>query len=209
MKSRKCKVFYLILLLILFETIMYCLVKLTPMKVNLIGTDMDANIPFVSEFVYAYISWYIMLFIVPYWFYKCSVKSFNKYYLIVLLSIIFVSIVYVLYPTTINRPNILVDGLSNWIVNLIYTIDTPALNCFPSMHCLISFVFIYLAIETKDISHKLKIFIIIWSILVILSTIFIKQHVLMDVISAFLISFVIYKLIDYISLFKKFKIISE
>jgi len=209
MKNKNFKVLILILLLVLYETFMYLITKLTPMDVNLIGNYLDNKIPFVSQFVYAYISWYAMLFIIPYIFYKKNVNSFNKYYIVILLCITLVSFIYMFYPTTINRADILLSGISGKLVNLIYKIDTPVLNCFPSMHCLVSFVFIYISLGDKNISKYLRIFIVLWSVLVILSTLFIKQHVLVDVISAFVLSILVYKLVGKIKFFKDFYVINH
>ena len=209
MKNKNFKVLILILLLVLYETFMYLITKLTPMDVNLIGNYLDNKIPFVSQFVYAYISWYAMLFIIPYIFYKKNVNSFNKYYIVILLCITLVSFIYMFYPTTINRADILLSGISGKLVNLIYKIDTPVLNCFPSMHCLVSFVFIYISLCDKNISKYLRIFIVLWSVLVILSTLFIKQHVLVDVISAFVLSILVYKLVGKIKFFKDFYVINH
>ena len=209
MKNKNFKVLILILLLVLYETFMYLITKLTPMDVNLIGNYLDNKIPFVSQFVYAYISWYAMLFIIPYIFYKKNVNSFNKYYIVILLCITLVSFIYMFYPTTINRADILLSGISGKLVNLIYKIDTPVLNCFPSMHCLVSFVFIYISLGDKNIYKYLRIFIVLWSVLVILSTLFIKQHVLVDVISAFVLSILVYKLVGKIKFFKDFYVINH
>lgn len=209
MKNKNFKVLILILLLVLYETFMYLITKLTPMDVDLIGNYLDNKIPFVSQFVYAYISWYAMLFIIPYIFYKKNVNSFNKYYIVILLCITLVSFIYMFYPTTINRADILLSGISGKLVNLIYKIDTPVLNCFPSMHCLVSFVFIYVSLGDKNISKYLRIFIVLWSVLVILSTLFIKQHVLVDVISAFVLSILVYKLVGKIKFFKDFYVINH
>lgn len=209
MKIVKDKVFIYILGLLLFQTSMYFMVKFTPAEVSLIGNSIDNKIPFISVFVYPYILWYLMLVIVPYLFYRYSEKDFNKYYITTFISVIVVSLIYVFYPTTINRAAIDATTVSGYIVKLIYTVDTPILNCFPSMHCLISFIFIYVSLNTRKMPKWLKLGIIILSILVIVSTLFIKQHVLVDVISAFAISIVIYTIVKFSKYLKDFNVIKH
>jgi len=63
---------------------------------------------------------------------------------------------------------------------------------FASMHCLICFLHIIITPNIRKLKTSIKIFIIIQSILIILSTLFIKQHVILDVIGAFLLCLTMY-----------------
>ncbi len=208
-EKNKIKVLIYIIGLLAFQTIIYFLAKYTPIEPHIVGNDIDNYIPFLSIFIYPYIFWYVMLTLVPYTLYNYNKKSFNRYYLTIAISIILVAIIYVLYPTTMNRPLLEVNSLSTFITELIYKADTPIRNCLPSMHCLISFVFIYSSLDTKELPIIHKILIVTLSTLVILSTVFIKQHVLIDVITAFIISLVLYLFVSINKNLKNFNVIKH
>ena len=107
------------------------------------------------------------------------------------------------------RADIVSNSISEYLVNFIYKIDTPILNCFPSMHCIISFIFIYVALLDKDLKLGSKIFIILWALSVVLSTVFIKQHVFVDVVSAFIVSIVMYVIVKKIKYLNDFDVIKR
>lgn len=191
MKNNR-KVIYAIFSLILYQCFIYFISKFTSLNIRTLNSNVDLYIPFVPYFVYLYIFWYIMLLLVPYYIYKYDEKTFKKYFISTCLGITICGIIYIFFPTTVLRPNFRVNNITTFILNTVYMLDTPALNCFPSMHCMICFNFILFSIINKKLPIIYKILIIILSILVILSTIFIKQHVVLDVFSSFIISLVIF-----------------
>ena len=180
MKNNR-KVIYAIFSLILYQCFIYFISKFTSLNIRTLNSNVDL-----------YIFWYIMLLLVPYYIYKYDEKTFKKYFISTCLGITICGIIYIFFPTTVLRPNFRVNNITTFILNTVYMLDTPALNCFPSMHCMICFNFILFSIINKKLPIIYKILIIILSILVILSTIFIKQHVVLDVFSSFIISLVIF-----------------
>ena len=133
-----------------------------------------------------------MLFIVPYLLYKSDKEIFKKYFVSTFISITIAGLIYILFPTSIVRASINGSGITNFIVKFIYLIDTPVMNCFPSMHCIISFLFIFSVIGCRNLSNKYKWVISILSCLIVISTLLVKQHVVVDVISGFIISSFVY-----------------
>lgn len=196
------KVIITIISLIAFQSLLYLMAKLTPFEYHIVNIEFDNQIPFIKYFVYPYIIWYITLFIVPYIFYQKDKLFYKIYIKTIFISLIIAFIIYVFYPTTLIRNEVISTDLSTFIINLIYKIDTPAINCLPSAHCILSFVHIYITLMIKGINKKLKAIIIIQSILVIFSTVFIKQHVILDVITAFILSLIIY-IFTYFFMLKK------
>ena len=98
-----------------------------------------------------------------------------------------------------------IDFLTEFIVKITYFFDEPALNCFPSIHCLFCFQIIFSYLKTKSINTKHKILGITISLLIIISTILVKQHYILDIISAFLICTIANIIIDLTNLANKFK----
>jgi len=192
LKHQNKSVILNIIALIIFQILLYFFAKITPFDYHIVNIDFDSYIPFISLFVYPYVIWYITLFLFPYLFSKYDIKFYKIYIRTIVIALSMAFIIYVFFPTTIIRDQIISKDIATFIINLIYKIDTPAINCLPSAHCIISFTHIYIALFIKNMPKKIKIIIIIQSILVIFSTLFIKQHVILDVISAFILSLIIY-----------------
>lgn len=186
MKYLKVPVF-----LTLSQVIIYFITKLFLNNEFVLNNLLDDQIPFVPYFIYFYISWYILLFLVPMIYMKYDKKTLKKYTYTNFISVLVCGIIFIIFPTTINRPNIEVTSITTWLVNTIYYFDTPAVNCLPSIHSLICFIFILCNIKA-NIKTSYKCIIDILSVLIILSTLFIKQHVIYDVLSAFVVSSITY-----------------
>lgn len=188
MKKVSIKVIVLILLLILIETVLYFLAKLTPFNPWVLISNFDDKLPLISNFIYIYVIWYLLLLLIPYMIYFFDKKMFNEYVGSYLIAIFIAFITFFFIPTTIIRPEIVIEDLSSLLLSFIYQNDTPALNCLPSMHCVLCFMFIYYTLSLKKLKLPYKIFICILSILIIISTLLIKQHVIWDVIGALLVT---------------------
>ena len=92
-----------------------------------------------------------------------------------------------LYPTTNTRPVITDGGLWNQLALWLYSIDA-ADNLFPSIHCLVSW-FCYLGIRgRKEIPVWYQRVSAVLAILVFVSTLLTKQHVLVDVAGGILLA---------------------
>lgn len=200
MNKKRIQIFITIACSIIFQSFIYFITKLTPFEYHSLSSNFDNKIPFVNIFVYFYIIWYILIFILPYKIYKHDKDKFKKYLLGTFISSIISGIIYFIYPTIINRPNISIDGLNNFLISVIYFFDTPAVNCLPSMHCLLSFLLIFYIISIKGISNKYKIITSFLLVGVVLSTVFIKQHVIIDIILALLLSVIIFIITKIIKL---------
>lgn len=186
MKYLKVPVF-----LTLSQVIIYFITKLFLNNEFVLNNLLDDQIPFVPYFIYFYISWYILLFLVPMIYMKYDKKTLKKYTYTNFISVLVCGIIFIIFPTTINRPSLEVTSITTWLVNTIYYFDTPAVNCLPSIHSLICFIFILCNIKA-NIKTSYKCIIDILSVLIILSTLFIKQHVIYDVLSAFIVSSITY-----------------
>ena len=164
----------------LFQTSVYSITKLfqgTPMHLN---NYFDNMIPFIPAFVIFYVLWYLLLFLIPLLILKYNKKVFDRYIVTCLIYTLFEGIIFILLPTTMTREPLVVDSISTWIINIIYKVDTPV-NLFPSAHCALAILFIISTLDVKEI------LITITSVLIMLSTVFIKQHVIVDVLGAFII----------------------
>ena len=182
-----------VLLLYLLQGGVYFLSKFTPIKNHLIGNTIDNKIPFVPFFGLVYVSWFLAIIIVPMVLNKYKKSEIKKHYWNVIIAIAICALFYIFYPTTANiRPDVHIKGLFTLTCYLVYFFDGPMSNLFPSMHCLMCFYYIYYVLFNKEIDKNWRIGIFIWSILIILSTLFAKQHVVIDVVGALIFSALIY-----------------
>ncbi len=184
MKKEYIKVIIFIIGLIALESISYFLAKLSPIEATLLTSSFDSALPLVPFFVFFYYSWYILLFVVPLIFYLKDREKIFKYAATSVICIVISFLVFFFFPTTIVRPDIEVTNVSTFLLNFIYFTDTPALNCLPSMHCALCYLFIYFSFKVKNVKWYYKVLIIIDSLLVVASTMFIKQHVIWDALAA-------------------------
>lgn len=87
---------------------------------------------------------------------------------------------YLVFPTTNVRPEVVPEGFWNQVMIWLYSVDA-ADNLFPSIHCLVSW-FCYIGIRgRKDIPVWYQGFSCIFALLICISTLTTKQHVIADV----------------------------
>ena len=177
--------------LVIFQSILYFVSKLLQGDLNLVGNVIDTKIPFLPAFFIPYCIWYLMIFIIPYYLYCKDKNKFVKYTISYILCSMVGNIVFITYPSTVTRPEVTGTDIFSMIAKFIYWIDTTV-NCFPSLHCAISMLFILYVCEGKNTTTLTKMSVIIISILIMLSTLFTKQHVVSDLISGDILAIIIY-----------------
>ena len=190
-----------ILYSLVLPAILYFVLKLFQNNYHIITSPIDNTIPYIPYFIYIYLFFFPFIIIV---LYITFIKDINKYYngiKTILLELIITEVIFLIYPTIIYRPTINsnIDLITKTLLNLTYYFDTPAINCFPSIHCLLCFQVSYMTILSKNINPNYKIFILITSFLIILSTLFIKQHYFYDIIGALIIFIISNIIINKIS----------
>lgn len=166
---------------------------------HLIHVGLDDKIPFIEYFIVPYFLWFAYIAVTIGYFMFFAEKS-DFYRLITLLFtgmtiFLIISTVYPnglnLRPDTFARDNMFVDMVKN-----LYATDT-ATNVLPSIHVFNS-IGAYLAISHNEKLCQyrwLQISALILTVLIVLSTMFLKQHSVVDVISGCALVGVLYVLI--------------
>lgn len=103
-----------------------------------------------------------------------------RFYCADFLSRILCAVFFLLLPTTNVRPAVEGSGIWNWLMRLLYQADTPY-NLFPSIHCLVSWLCWIAVRRCRDIPRWYRWFSLFAAIVVCISTVTTKQHVLVDV----------------------------
>ncbi len=182
---------------------MYWFLKLFQKNPINIVYYLDDKIPFLGRFVYIYNSFYPFMIFSFYILYKSDKKSYFKGIISGIIGFLICDIIFLTFPTIMYRPPIQsIDFITDFVIKLTFLYDSPPLNCFPSIHCLFCFQVIYSFIFSK-VNTKTKILIIIFSLLIIISTLFVKQHYIFDVISAFTVMLISNLLTDIFQIYDK------
>lgn len=168
------------LIVLVLEAFLYFLIKNFINSYNTVSS-LGFEFPLIKEFVYIYHSWYPFIFLASFIIYIKNNELYKKFILTMIIGILLSDLTFLIYPTIIVRPEIEIKGFTDLILYLTYYFDTPAVNCVPSVHCLFCFISIYYVTLNKKIKTQIKVPIITYLILIILSTLFIKQHLLIDV----------------------------
>ena len=136
--------------------------------------------PFVIFYVLAYVQWGLNYILIG----RDSKRLCYQFVLGDILSKVVCLFFFILLPTTLTRPEITGTDLFSQLVRFIYSVDAPV-NLFPSIHCLESWCCIRAAfkmnLKTEKCTRYYRIATIIMSLGVFASTLFIKQHVIVDV----------------------------
>lgn len=161
-----------------------------------INSAIDDRIPFLPWFVISYAAWMLILYIA---FIYLGLINRSLYWRTIItynIAVMASNLIFILFPTYMPRPDIAGDDLFTRLVLFIYNHDEPV-NCFPSIHCLTTYLLIITLHRHKLFSLGLRIFIslFLWSI--IASTVFIKQHALVDVVGGIALAEITYRLVYY------------
>ncbi len=107
------------------------------------------------------------------------------------LSRIVCAFFFIVLPTTNVRPEVVGTGLPETLMRFVYRMDDAA-NLFPSIHCLVSW-FCFIGIRGReDVPKWYQGFSCIFAFLVFASTLFTKQHYIIDVIAGVFLAEICY-----------------
>ncbi len=162
----------------------------------------DELIPFVPESSYIYLGCYLFWLYSFFLIAKTGKKNFYNMLSSIYLSYPVCFAFFVLLPTTIERPVLSGNMPSEYLMRFIYNADTPV-NLFPSMHCLLSWYCYMFVRKRNDIKKGYRIFSLIFTILICISTQTTKQHYLIDIFGGILLAELSWYIAEKINFGKK------
>lgn len=176
---------------------------------TLVHIGFDDFIPFNEFFIIPYFLWFFYIAGVIIYFFFTSKEDFYRCTAFLFIGMTICLIIYTLWPngqnlrpTSFVRDNIFVD-----MVKQLYSLDTST-NVLPSIHVFNSIgAHIAIVNSSRLKNHKLiRRFSFFLALFICLSTLFLKQHSILDGIAAFLLGFVMYLIVyvpDYSKYFKR------
>ena len=145
-----------------------------------IESNLDLRLPFLPQFLIIYFGCYIFWAANYILAARQDREEVYRFFTADFISRCVCLVIFLAYPTTNTRPVIEGSGFWDLLAGWLYSIDA-ADNLFPSIHCLVSW-FCFLAVKgQKKIPTWYKAVSFILAVLVFLSTLFTKQHVIVDV----------------------------
>ncbi|WP_082926782.1 phosphatase PAP2 family protein [Paenibacillus tuaregi] len=157
-------------------------------NVSSLWTSWDDRIPFVPIFIIPYLLWYpfVLMMLVALFMKKAS--AYYRTLIALCLGLLVSYATFYFFQTMITRPDASGTGVFLWLVRLVYGTD-GAYNCFPSIHVLTSYLMLKGMSECRDqFSRASRFFIQLLSWSVTISTVFVKQHVLLDIIGGIVVA---------------------
>jgi membrane-associated phospholipid phosphatase len=150
----------------------------------------DRFVPLQPEWMLAYGSLYVFAVLLPLLVVRRQ-ELFRRAVQSYLFVMILAYVGFLLYPTIAPRPAAVPgDGFAAWSLRLAYSLDPPH-GCFPSLHVAYSFVS---ALTCYRVHRRVGVAAVLWAVVIGVSTLYTKQHYLVDVIAGAAAAFVAYGL---------------
>ena len=162
-----------------------------------LNSPVDNAIPFIPVFIIPYLLWFVYVAGSAVYFIFASQRDFVKLMSFLIIGMTAYLIICAVFPNGLYnfRPDRLdMDNPFNRLVTWLYSTDTST-NVFPSIHVYNS-IGVHVAINKSDKikSRFIKKASLILCILICLSTIFLKQHALIDVVGGCVMARIVYVL---------------
>ena len=149
-------------------------------------TWLDGKIPFCEWFVIPYCLWYPLLVAVGLWLLRKDREGFRRYMRFLAITFFLSELIWLLVPNGQDlRPALMPrDHLLTRLVAELYAIDTNT-NVFPSVHVVGAIGAAWAVRNTPSLRHRpaIRRAVAVLAALICLSTLFIKQHAVLDAAS--------------------------
>lgn len=177
----------------------FMLEQMNPENIFFVTNPLDRHIPFCEYFIVPYLLWFPYLFGGLSWFFLRERKSgFMKFAVTLIIGLTACLLIYTIFPNAqaLRPASYPHDNLFTRVVKLLQDFDTPT-NVCPSIH-VFSTVALHIAVVKSEYlgkKHCVKYGSLILSVFICMSTVFLKQHSVTDVICALVLNAVLYVLI--------------
>lgn len=180
------------IIILIFQVVLYFGCEFFQKNPKNMDLPIDKKIPALPYFALIYVLWFPLIAIFPISLFKEAKNLYELYVIYWITDIVISVIIYLAYPTTCTRPKDLENIKGGWMLKILYKFSYKGLNCSPSMHCSISTLVLIFAIKTIQIPTILRMSYASLSIAIMLSTLFTKQHVIIDLISGVLLTLLVF-----------------
>lgn len=161
----------------------------------IIHSPLDDHIPFIEYFIVPYLLWFAFIAVVAGYFFFTDKKGFYQLATFLCVGMTLFLVICTIFPNGLHlRPHTFTrDNIFTDMVRMLYRTDTPT-NVLPSIHVFNSIGAVIAVSHSQALKKykKTRYAAYIMAFLIILSTMFLKQHSVTDVIAAFAMACIIY-----------------
>lgn len=154
-------------------------------------TVLDSYVPFCEWFIFPYVSWSPLLVVLGVYLILKDGEGFRRYMWYIMVTFTTAVVFCILIPNGQDlRPAVMEHhNLAAWLVEYTYSIDTNT-NVFPSVH-VVGVIDAWFAIwHTRGLKKRAwRWSTAVYGVLIIASTVFIKQHAVIDVLAGLVVGF--------------------
>lgn len=159
-----------------------------PARVRFLPSALEDQVPFRPAFSLVYILLY-PIFLLPFFAVRDR-DAFRRLVAGYLLMFATCSAAFLIIPVAFDRPALPPPphDLGTWILSLVHGSD-PAWNCLPSEHCAVAML---ASLMTWEANKRIGAFGFFTTLMIGLSTLYTKQHYLVDVLAGYGVSLCIF-----------------
>lgn len=176
-----------------------------------IHSTLDDFIPFIPIFVVPYFAWYFFIVKTAVDFFNKSKEDFIKTFMSINLCMVIGMIIYLVFPNYQSlRPEFYTEDFFSQWVKLLQIADSPVSVC-PSLHVAVS-ISLYNGVTHSSCYKNMpdvKFFTFVLTALICMSTVFIKQHSVIDVAAGIILGAAVYIFVYKIHFREKLETILE
>ena len=156
-----------------------------PEKCHVIHCALDDVIPFCEWFLIFYVSWYVLIVLSLLYFLRWNVSGFRKLQIFIMITQAVAMLIYILWPSRQDlRPEVFPrQNFLTWVMGIIYAFDTNTGVC-PSLHVAYSIGIASVWLREKEVKPLWRGLIALLCVLISMSTAFVKQHSVLDILAA-------------------------
>ena len=163
-----------------------------------IHSPLDDYIPFIEYFIVPYLLWFIFIAITAGYFFLRDTEGFYRLALFLCTGMTFFLILCTVFPNGLDlRPEVFTrDNIFIQLVKQVYRADTPT-NVLPSIHVFNSLGAYIAIIHSRELSRIkwVRCGSLALTVSIVLATMFLKQHSIIDVVAAFAFGTLMYVVI--------------
>ena len=160
----------------------------------IIYSPIDDMIPFCEYFIIFYLMWFPLMFLSLLYFLLKDKDAFIDLCFLMFTGMSISLLIYVIAPNGLDlRVEIASDNLFAWMVRMIQTVDDPT-NVCPSIHVASTLAIMMVVLKHREFRHPLlaKGGVSLISVSIILSTMFLKQHSIIDAAAGIALTLILY-----------------
>ena len=188
------------LLYLVFYMIWFTILERLPRtKFFDLSSELDTYIPFIVEFIIPYLSWFLFQAVWVVFVFFVDRKTYEQLTTMLMIGMTVFLVVSTFLPTKISlRPYYIESrGICAFLVRRLWAVDTPT-NVWPSIHVFNTPALMMTLFTSQHPllrKNAVRIPVVFWCGMIVLSTMFLKQHSVGDVLAALALNGIAYVLV--------------